>query len=242
VVTFAVALPFSGRYVPPEWAIGLASLQFPTGCAFVYLNIKGAVREKARIALVKEAQRLGVKYLLFLDDDTMPPPDTVRKLHMALETADDDVVACGGVYTNKKIPSEPLIYREENSGPCWKWKVGDVFPVWGIGTGCLMIKVSVFEHLPEPWFRDITSLADIGDDPSITVPEGTQAFYITDDIYFCRKVAAAGFKILAHGGVLPVHWDQEGKAFTLPSNSYPLQGITTEPWYSAFGVQPENVV
>lgn len=240
--TFAIALPFSGRYVPPEWAVAVASLQYPTGCAYVILHAKGAVRDKARIALVEEAIRLNVKYVLFLDDDTMPPPDTVRKLSMALETADDDVVACGGVYTNKVIPTEPLIYAAENSGPHWKWKVGEVFPVWGIATGCLMIKTSVFQHLPQPWFRDITSLEEAKADPSLVVQEKTSAFYMTDDIYFCNKVAQAGFKILAHGGVLPVHWDREGRAFTLPANSYPLQNITTPLWYTVFGVQPENLV
>lgn len=240
--TFAVALPFSGRYVPPEWAIGFANLQYPTGCAYVHLTVKGAPRDLSRNALVKEAINRNAKYVFFIDDDTMPPPDAIRKLHMALETADDDVVACGGIYTNKKIPSEPLIYTEENGGPHWKWRVGTVFPVWGIATGCLMIKTSVFAHLPEPWFQDIHTLEQAKSDPSLTIPRDTQAFYMTDDMYFCNKVAQHGFKILAHGGVLPVHWDQEGRAFTLPSNSYPLQENTSTPWYAAFGVQPENLV
>lgn len=242
MATFAIALPFSGRFVPPEWAVGLANLSFPTNCSYLYLQVKSGNRAGNRTALVKSAQEMGAKYLFFIDDDTMPPHDAVKKLYMALETADDDIAACGGIYTNKQLPSEPLVYMEENSGPHWKWKVGDIFPCWGVATGCMMIRMSVFKNLPEPWFRDIASLEEIGDDPLITIPDCAKGFYLTDDIYFCMRLAKAGYRMLAHGGVLPVHWNQEGKPFTLPLNSYPFQGMTFTPWYEAFGIQSDNLV
>jgi hypothetical protein len=45
---------------------------------------------------------------------------------------------------------------------------------------------------------------------------------MTDDIYFCRKVREAGMRILAHGGVLPGHWDEHGNVYFLPDDSYPM--------------------
>jgi len=240
--TFAIAIPCSGRYVPPEWAIALANLQFPTNTGFCHLMLKRMQRDKARSELVRQAILRGCRYIWFLDDDTMPPPDAVRKLYTALENADDDVVACGGIYSSKgSIPSEPLVYIEENGGPFWKWKAGQVFQCHSIGTGCLMIKTEVFKHLPEPWFRDINCVEEVGDDPSITLVDGTCGFCMTDDVYWCQKVHQAGFKILAHGGVLPVHWDQQGNPYTLPRDSYPMKDAG-EPWYSAFGIVKENLV
>jgi hypothetical protein len=49
---------------------------------------------------------------------------------------------------------------------------------------------------------------------------------MTDDIYFCQKVKAAGFNILAHGGVLCGHYDvKTNKIFTLPEDSYPMKSL-----------------
>ncbi len=240
--TFALLFPFSGRFTPPEWALGLSALQFPTGTSRVYLHAKRVKRDAARCLLVERALEMDAKYILFLDDDTHPPPDAVHKLFMALETADKDVVACGGVYTSKSIPSEPLIYKDdEDSGPFWKWKAGDVFEVGGIATGCLMIRASVFKELPKPWFRDIDDVSQIGDDPAVQLETQVGFFTMTDDLYWCRKVRQAGFRILAHGGVLCVHWDQQGNPFTLPRDSYPMKDGKT-PWYAHFGVIEENVV
>jgi hypothetical protein len=239
-ITFGVLLPFSGRFTPPEFALGLAGLQFPLNTSHVFLSVKGPNRALNRINLVKSAIKHRCKYVFFVDDDMTVPMDAVKKLFMALETADDDVVACGGVYTSKTIPSEPLVYLEEDGGPHWKWRVNDVFSCQGIGTGCLMIKASMFEKIPEPWFRDINSVAEIGDDPSISVP-GNYEFRMTDDLYWCRKVEQAGLKILAHGGVLPVHWDQQGNPYTLPRDSYPMENAGDQ-WFAPFGVIEANLI
>jgi hypothetical protein len=242
MVTFAILMPFSGRYVPPLWAINLMSLQWPLGCSHFVLSATSKNRAQNRTDLVRSAIKHGVKYVLFMDDDTMPPPDAVKKLHYELETADDDVIACGGIYTTKELPSEPLVYLEEDAGPHWKWRVGDVFQCQGIGTGCLMIKADSFAKIPEPWFRDIDSIDEVGDDPAMKLPPHLTAFRMTDDLYFCMKVKQAGLKILAHGGVLCVHWDQNGNPYTLPRDSYPMKDIAQKPWYAGFGVIKENVV
>ncbi len=240
-ITFGILLPFSGRFTPPEFALGLAGLQFPSNTSHVFLSLKGPNRALNRINLVKSAIKHSCKYVLFIDDDVMVPMDTMKRLFMALETADDDVIAAGGVYCSKSIPAEPFVYLQEDGGPHWKWRAGDIFPCQGIGTGCLMIKTSSFAKIPEPWFRDIDSVEEIGDDPALSIPDHYH-FRMTDDLYWCRKVEQAGLKILAHGGVLPVHWDQQGNPFTLPRDSYPMQAIESDPWYAGFAVIDKNLV
>jgi hypothetical protein len=47
---------------------------------------------------------------------------------------------------------------------------------------------------------------------------------VTDDMYFCRKVREAGFRLLAHGGVLPAHWGQDGNCYRIAEDTYPFRG------------------
>ncbi len=236
MLTFAVSIPFGGRYVPPEMMLAMPNLQFPMGTSRAWVSTKKVKRDIARNMLAHEALRMGAKYLFFIDDDTMPPPDALVKLYQELECADDATISCGGIYTSKKENTEPLVFAAPQSGPYWKWKVGDVFPCWGIATGCLLIKTDVFKALPEPWFRDIESRDEIHDDPAIRKLDPDEEFRMTDDLYFATKVAAAGFKQSAHGGVLPLHWDQKGRPYFLSPDSPPMRGVDQKSlWYNRFG-------
>ena len=127
------------------------------------------------------------------------------------EAQGTNVMVCGGIYCVKQDPPQPLVFMAPNDGPYWKWRVGDVFECWGLGTGCMMIRTDVFQHLERPWFK---TSSEVG-------------FAETDDLYFCTKVANAGFKVKAHGGVLCKHWDVKNSLiYTLPKNSYPMGLIT----------------
>ena len=46
---------------------------------------------------------------------------------------------------------------------------------------------------------------------------------MSDDLHFCRKVTEAGYEILAHGGVLPLHIAEDGSQYHLPDDCYPVQ-------------------
>lgn len=194
-----LGLPFCGRPVQPEWAISYASLNFPANMNLTVSAIKGIAVDEARCRIAEHAINLGAKYLFFLDDDTAPPYFAVRRLVYALEQADDKTMIAAGIYANKHTyPSEPMVFMHDGDGPFWKWKYGQVFECGSIGTGCMLIKTEVFKHLEKPWFRTINECSE---DSNIRKIE------MTDDLYFCKKVRDAGFKILADGGVVCVHWD-----------------------------------
>lgn len=235
-IKVVIAVPFSGRFVPPEWAIALATLQFPMNCSIAHMAIKGRKRDEARTFLVEQSLSLGAEYILFLDDDTAPPPDTISQLMKELDSTGDDVVVCGGIYTDKRDSPSPMVFKDHLGGPFWRWKYGDVFPCHSLGTGCMMIRLSVFKQLEKPWFRDITTLAEAIGDP-VALPNGPEpgvtTFRMTDDIYFQTKLANTGFKVLAHGGVLPIHYDQAGKPHVLAYSDPPLRDTDpTAIWYS----------
>lgn len=236
MIKYIVAIPFSGRYVAPEWSLSMMNLHHPRNTRHGQYATKGMKRDEARVKLVEKALAEKAEYVLFIDDDTAPPFDTITKLTMELDIADPDVMVIGGIYTTKTEPFEPLVFMDHGSGPFWKWKFGDVFPCWGIATGCMLIRTEVFRHIPKPWFRDIDSVDEVGTDIQAFGKDGKpDEFHMTDDLYFCQKVNDAGFKILAHGGVLCVHWDQKGRGHTLPDDAYPVKDAPDGAlWYKQY--------
>lgn len=223
-LSVAMCVPFAGgrRWTPPEFALSLPMLQIPPNTNCVWLATKGVKRDQARTELVEMAIDQGARNVLFIDDDNPPPPDTLLKLLEQLEAADDDVAVCAGIYTTKYDPPQPLVFLGEGMGPFWKWKRGQVFECANIATGCMMIRTSTFARITRPWFVDITTPEE-GRAAGIPVPAHALKFEMTDDMYFCRKVREAGMRILAHGGVLPGHWDQDGRCYFLPDDSYPMR-------------------
>jgi len=59
--------------------------------------------------MVEQALEMGAKYIRFIEDDTAPPPDTIGELGRILDHSDDSVMACGGIYTTRSKPPEPLV-------------------------------------------------------------------------------------------------------------------------------------
>ncbi len=234
-VKLLLGFPFSGRFVAPAWALSMMNLKFPHGMRLGQYASMGLKRDEARNKLVEKAIAEDAEYILFIDDDTAPPFDTVTKLMQELETRDKHTVVCAGIYTSKNEPIEPLVFMAHGAGPYWNWKFGDVFECWGIATGCMLIRTSVFKQIPKPWFKDINSIEEV-DDPAIFGPDGKpDEFRMTDDLYFCQKLSNAGFKVLAHGGVLPVHWDQTGHGHVLPDDAPPVRDVEPHKlWYKAY--------
>ena len=240
------------RLVTPEWAIGLATQNFGMGINVAYgpvhcLNPKtgsqGLPRDLAAEYIVDNAIRNDAPYIMFLDDDVELPFGACRHLMQTLASADDDVMAAGGIYVTKQNPPEPVVFKDISFGAFWRWKRNTVFPCELLGLGCTLFKTEVFKRIPKPWFRDID----------------TEKMSCTDDAFFFAKMKLNGFKALADAYVLPTHWDYEtGKGYQLPEDSYPMlpegkesilkglpEGWMTMPeleWLSEQASQRHNIV
>jgi GT2 family glycosyltransferase len=209
-----IAFASSGRLITPEMVIAMAMQYPPTQLNVGFLCVKGLPVKDAREHLAKEALKAKSKYLWFVDDDTIPPPNTLRRLVYILEN-NPDVMVAGGVYVCKADPPTPVVFRKTGLGPFWHWKVGEVFEVESMGAGCMLINCEVFKHLTPPYFPWPEEFSDEVNGKSNAVSE---------DVSFCRKVREAGFRIAAHGGILCDHFDvTTGRTFQLPSDSYPYQ-------------------
>lgn len=242
-----LGIPCCGRNVAVEWALALATLRYPTGLITQFATTRGMEVGDARNEIVDQALKVDAKYILFLDDDTAPPPYAVQNLIYTLEQQSPPrgkAMVIGGIYSTKSIPSEPIVYQDRgHSGPYWNWKFGDIFECESIGTGCLLINVDIFRILPRPWFKTMNeaiptkfSTLEFGKEK---IHENVQ-LTLTDDIYFCQNVRDAGYTILAHGGVLCTHWDVTTQiGYHLADDSYPMipreEKVETKPW-NAFAV------
>jgi len=198
----------------PEWHMAMVTQNWPVGTNLTYFTTLDMETGAARQSIAEKAVELGTKYVFFVDTDTAPPVFAARKLIYELEQH-DEAMACAGIYCTKEDPPYPIVFKDLGQGVSWDWLVGDVFECAGVGTGCMMIKTEVFSKLSKPWFQTV----DI--EPTDTHNFSNKQ---TDDLYFCRKVTEAGYKILAHGGVIPIHWDAEtARPFMLPSGCKPLR-------------------
>ena len=140
---------------------------------------QGTLIQNQRADLCLEAMREGCTHVLFIDSDMTFPQDMVQRLL----AHDKDIVATNcarrrmptGPTAQKTLPdgSRELIYTMPDST--------GLEEVESIGMGVMLIKRKVFESLSEPWFET----------PWRTDKRG----YIGEDVFFCRKAAAAGFKI-----------------------------------------------
>ncbi len=228
-----LCVPF-GRNPLPQWAVSFACIQPPIN-AITAMNITiDKVREDARHKLADDCIAAESKYMMCLDDDVTVPPFILRKLLYAFETLPDDVMAVGGIYCTKTIPPMPAVFRKIGEGPAYDWKLGEVFECEVAPLGMLLVKTKVFDYLSKPWFKDVDSIDEarilgLADESSDAMSAS-----FTDDAYFCHKIRQAGFKVMAHGGVLGIHWhSMTGQSFILPADAPPITREMENRWGKA---------
>lgn len=219
-----IGIPSGGRMVDIRWALSLQGIaaNAPVGtCVTMQIQIS-TDRAANREYLAEQAIAAGSRYLFMVDDDTVCPNHTLKSLIYEIEK-DPKIMVAGGIYGTKEYPSVPLVFKRLGDGAFWNWKVGEVFDCEGLATGCMLIKTDVFKELPKPWFYEPHEAPEdesrrVGDTDIPVVHTGG-----TDDLYFCKKVIDAGYRIVAHGGVLCPHIGQNGVIYTLPEDSYPFR-------------------
>lgn len=161
----------------------LMALRYPPG-SFLYMETDSSTIAAKRNELVRKLlEKPEFKWILFLDSDMTPPPDTIVKL---LATHRDIVSAlcvkrkppyCPCVSLEHPVPETVLSPSGVGTTPLSQY--GGPDPVKEVdltGTGCLLVHRRVFESMEPPWFE--------------ASPEGDG-----EDYAFCRKARAAGFKI-----------------------------------------------
>lgn len=140
-------------------------------------------------------------HFFFIDADIRFEPDAPLKM-MA---CDKEVI--GGLYPKKSLP----INYNINLLPQTKVQ-GDIFTVDTMATGFLMFKRSVYEKLiaahPECKYVDDVGLGKQYEPMMYSIFDckiDAKGHYLSEDWLFCRRWAALGGEIWAHGKVLLNH-------------------------------------
>lgn len=215
-----IGIPHDGKPVTLAWAFSNAQMHPPMNYETRMTIVQGKPVAEAREAIAEAAVAAKCKYLFFNDTDVTIPSYAIRQLIWHLEHYPKYAVA-GGIYCHKSPPQMPMVFRGNGIGPYMDWKVGEVFDISGIGMGCTLIRVDVFNKLSKPWFKTVDSVDDFLD--------GVNKMSMwTEDLWFCHKVTTeTDYKLMADGGILCAHWDtQSNTAYELPKGS--------KPWRDAF--------
>ena len=134
-------------------------------------------------------------YIFMVDSDIILPKDALTTF---LQVENFDVIL--GAYPRKDQPSCSEIFRltdypdfpaKDRESMCNILNVReDRYEIKGGGFGCALMRTDIFEKLLYPWFK-------------YQVYPNHEIF--SEDLYFCKKVRSAGFKILCDSRVVCKH-------------------------------------
>lgn len=202
----AIAVP-STDMVHANFAQTLAAMSYYCGliqAPLIFVSQKGSMIPKSRNDLVAESRKYNASHILFIDSDMTFPP----QLPALLARHDKDIV--GATYARRCEPHDNLV-TPLNRQPM---EIAQgLVKVDSLPTGCLLIKLEVFDKLQRPYFR------------FVTIPEGETRGHISgpsmigEDVYFCESARAAGFDVwldvdLSHD---VTHWGEVGYRLCNPS-------------------------
>jgi hypothetical protein len=167
----AIAVP-SGDMVHADFALAYAQLCMASaGLKLQLITVKSSIVAQARNDGVEHARNFGADFIFFLDSDMVFPPTALFRLLLHRK----DIV--GATYTKRVAPFVVLGTRlaEQPTVPS-----GELLEMQRIPTGCLLIKMNVFDKLSKPYFRFETN---------------ADGAIVGEDYVFCDRAREAGFRI-----------------------------------------------
>jgi len=185
--TITIAFPSRG-ICDPAFATALRLLEIPAD-QFSVIYVEGADVAYARNILAEKAKNVA-DYIFFIDDDVIPPINTITKLLKH----DKDIVC--GLYFSRPEPHFPQIFYKNKEDSerydCVEdYKKDSLIEIDSCGAGCILIKAEVFKKLKLPYFQYI--------------PKGENNPRKGEDFYFCEKVKESGYKIFCDTSIICKH-------------------------------------
>jgi len=192
-----IAMP-TRAYVHARTMTTVFSLTATPGVSLALATQLGSTVAAQRNKLAKLAIERDDDYILFVDSDSEFGADALDKMLKL----DKDIV--GLIYARTSEPYEPniseLVKKDGRTAIMVpkQFSRKRPFKVFSIGTGTMLIKVSVLkalaDKLEEEWFR-------------FTRVEGVKA---GEDTYFCYQAGKEGFEVWADPTIETKHWDNYG--------------------------------
>lgn len=224
-----VAIPTFGT-VSYAWHQHMMQLQNPMNRSVAHYAIGGQEVGDARNLLVDYALHFRhsngwtASHVFFVDDDTLIPPNALLKLLAHKKPI------VGGLYFSKTDPAQPLMLGGDQGGVIDRWVPGSTVPCRVHGMGCTLIEMGVFRTLIEQKLvetgvyyedtgpREVHRFFATTRDRQLVSEDGMPTlFNETEDAYFLKRAAQAGYQPCVDTSVLCWHWDNGAKvAYPLP--------------------------
>lgn len=177
--------------VTTAWSFGFRNLQIPG----TFTGLSGMTFDHGRNTACKKLLELDWEWLFFLDDDVIPPSDTILRL------LKHKLPIVSGLYYRRNNPICPVMLKEVEGGRQWisEFKVPDLLEVDYVGAGCLLIHKSVLLKLPPlspkcHWFEWRCDRSDL-----------TEKERMSEDFTFCWHARSHGYKIYVDTSILCKH-------------------------------------
>lgn len=194
--------------------LALATTPTLSPVTHTYIHVGGPYLDDNRNKVVEAFLKSPCEHLFFLDSDVEITVEDVRKL---VDATDELSPVVGGIYYSGGMEvgvlKSPVVYDVDvdrawsDGGPFQILTVDDIedhqltcpdipFSCGCVGTGAMVIHRSLLEKMipeygyPCPWFAE-------------EIVNGT---HCGEDMIFCLRVIAMGFKVYAHPGVHPNHY------------------------------------
>jgi FkbM family methyltransferase len=187
-----IAIP-TAKNIEAETFKAIYDLEIPEGYQTTFQYFYGYNIDQVR-NLIADWVVKGYDYLFSVDSDIAFPRNTLKRLL----SHDKDVVS--GLYIQRKPGQHTLeIYEANDHGgvsniPYGKLKGRNLVEVQGCGFGCVLVKAEVMRSIGYPQFKYYSAL-----DHKNTISE---------DVDFCKKALAKGFRIWADTSVKCRHIGQ----------------------------------
>lgn len=143
------------------------------------VNRRGSLIVDSREDMIEWALVQGATHVLFLDSDMKFPEDAFHRLF----SRNEPLVAAN--YVKRCLPTSPNSVSLMDQ-PCYtEPESTGLEEVASCGFGVMLIRASVFDSMPRPWF-----------DTAWYTSEQGKRHIIGEDVYFCKKAQHAGNKVM----------------------------------------------
>jgi hypothetical protein len=128
--------------------------------------------------LIKKAKEVNSDYVIWIDSDMMFPATTALRLL----AHNKDIVGCN--YMKRSKPLKPVAYTDLTNWDSFLplEPKDELVKVEGVGMGCLLMKLNVFESIGKPYFE-------------FTYKEDSEDWY-GEDFNLLTKLREKGYEVL----------------------------------------------
>jgi hypothetical protein len=182
-----LAIPSATGYIPLEIMAAIMSQEMPEDTELAFAFTKRVMIDKARSDLAEQAIKIGADYIWFVDDDTIPPRDSLRKmLELAKDITGNPVLDRNG--------EGHIALKEHDFSDIKEFK--ETREVGYCGMSNTLVKVDVVKAVKKEFSKPF----------QFTIIKHKGELLDTgEDLTFCYRAKLLGFKVWAMHDICPIH-------------------------------------